>query len=53
MENKNYVSARVKKETYKKLKQLALDLGIPLTQVFDVLYDQYKKRERKQAKSGL
>jgi hypothetical protein len=43
--NKNYVSARIKKDTYKNLKQLSLDLGIPLTQVFDFLYNQYQKQK--------
>lgn len=42
---KKYVSAMVKVETYKNLKQLSLDLGIPLTRVIDLLYDEYKKQK--------
>ncbi|MFA5921206.1 MAG: hypothetical protein WC856_07925 [Methylococcaceae bacterium] len=43
--NQNYVSARIKKDTYKNLKQLALDLNMPLTQVFDFLYNHYQKQK--------
>ena len=42
---KKYVSAMIKIDTYKNLKQLSLDLGIPLTQVFDFLYNQYQKQK--------
>jgi len=42
---KKYVSAMVKVDTYKNLKQLSLDLGIPLTQVFDFLYSEYQKQK--------
>jgi hypothetical protein len=42
---RNYVSARIKRDTYKNLKQLALDLNMPLTQVFDFLYAQYQKQK--------
>lgn len=42
---KKYVSAMVKVDTYKNLKQLALDLNIPLTQVFDFLYNQHQKQK--------
>ena len=44
--NKRYVSARIKTTTYRNLKQLALDLGIPLTQVIDVLYDHYQNEKK-------
>ena len=44
---KNYVSARVKRDTYRNLKQLALDLNLPLTRVFDFLYDQYQDQKQK------
>jgi hypothetical protein len=40
---KKYVSAMIKVETYKKLKGLALELGMPLTRLIDVLYDHYMK----------
>jgi len=43
--NNNYVSARIKKNTYKNIKQLALDLNIPLTKTIDFLYDYYKKNK--------
>ena len=42
---KKYVSAMIKVDTYKNLKQLALDLGIPLTQVIDLLYSEYQKQK--------
>ena len=42
---KKYVSAMIKLDTYKNLKQLSLDLGIPLTRVIDLLYLEYKKQK--------
>lgn len=46
--NLNYKSARIRVDTYKKLKLLAIELGIPLTQVIEVLYADYMmKRESK------
>lgn len=43
VQNQNYVSARIKKDTYKKLKQLALDLDVPLTRLIDIMYEHYQK----------
>jgi hypothetical protein len=43
--NKNYKSARIKIETYKKLKLLAIELDMPLTQVIDLLYNEYMKKD--------
>lgn len=40
---KKYVSAMIKVDTHKNLKQLALDLGMPLTQVIDLLYREFKE----------
>jgi hypothetical protein len=42
---KKYVSAMVKVDTYKSLKQLSLDLGIPLTRVIDLLLSVYQKQK--------
>ena len=42
---KKYVSAMVKVDTYKNLKQLSLDLGIPLTRVIDLLLSEYQKQK--------
>jgi hypothetical protein len=43
--NKNYKSARIKIETYKKLKLLSVELDMPLTQVIDLLYNEYMKKD--------
>jgi predicted DNA-binding protein len=40
MSNK-YVSIRVKKETYKEMKKLALELELPITQLVDRIYENY------------
>lgn len=37
--NANYKTVRIKKYTYKKMKQLALDKGIPMTKLFDEMLD--------------
>lgn len=42
---KKYVSAMIKVDTYKNLKQLSLDLGIPLTRVIDLLLSEYQKQK--------
>lgn len=39
--NKNYKSARIKNDTYKKLKALAVEEEIPLTRLLDKLLDKY------------
>ena len=41
--NETYKTVRVKTETYKKLKQLALDLDMPLTRLINLLYNEYTK----------
>lgn len=43
--NKNYKSARIKIETYKKLKLLSVELDMPLTHVIDLLYAEYMKKD--------
>jgi hypothetical protein len=45
--NKNYKSARIRIETYKELKLLALELDMPLTQVIEMLYNEYRKHGSK------
>ncbi len=41
-QNVNFASARIRRTTYKQLKQLALDLNTPLTKLFDKLLDAHK-----------
>jgi hypothetical protein len=41
--NKKYVSLLVKVQTHKNLKQLSLDLGLPLTQLIDLLLKEYQE----------
>ena len=38
----DYKSVKVKNETYKKLKQLALDVDMPITRLIDRLYKERK-----------
>ena len=42
MANKNYTSVAVKNSTYKTLKQLALDAGLPFTKLLDKMIEVYK-----------
>lgn len=42
-----YKMLRVNSETYKQLKQLALDLDIPLTRLIDKLLSVYLNQEQK------
>ena len=37
----NYKSARIKADTYKKLKLLSAEKGIPLTRLIDTITDSY------------
>jgi len=41
MNSKNYKSIRIKNETYKSIKLLAIELDIPVTRVLDILYESY------------
>lgn len=41
--NENYKSVRVLNGTYRQLKQLGLDLNMPITKLVDMLLDNYKK----------
>lgn len=38
----NYKAVRIKTDTYKKIKQLALDMDIPITRLIDRLYEERK-----------
>lgn len=38
----NYKAVRIKNDTYKKIKQLALDVDMPITKVIDRLYHERK-----------
>lgn len=41
----DYKMLRVKSETYKQLKQLALDFDIPLTKLIDKLLEEHQKQK--------
>jgi len=41
----DYKMLRVKAETYKQLKQLALDFDIPLTQLIDKLLEEHQTQK--------
>jgi antitoxin component of RelBE/YafQ-DinJ toxin-antitoxin module len=47
--NENYKSARIKNDTYKNLKLLAIELGMPMTQVIDLIYDEFIKNQKQKA----
>lgn len=40
--NTNYKAVRIKTDTYKKIKQLALDVDMPITRLIDRLYEERK-----------
>lgn len=42
---KEYKMLRVNADTYKRLKQIALDLDIPLTKLIDKLLDEHQKHK--------
>ena len=44
MESTKYASVRVKVETYREMKQLALDAGIPFTRLMDEMLIAYKEK---------
>lgn len=39
----NYKSVRIKIDTYKKVRHLAVDMDIPITRLIDLMYDEYLK----------
>jgi hypothetical protein len=39
--NANFISMRIRKKTYRKLKQLSLDLEKPLSTVIEIIHDQF------------
>lgn len=45
--NQNYKSVRVKTDTYKKLKRLAVEMEVPITRLIDLMYDAYIKAQTK------
>jgi hypothetical protein len=44
MESTKYASVRVKVETYREMKQVALDAGIPFTRLMDEMLMAYKEK---------
>lgn len=49
MESTKYASVRVKVETYREMKQVALDAGIPFTRLMDEMLMSYKEKLAKDA----
>ena len=49
MESTKYASVRVKVETYREMKQVALDAGILFTRLMDEMLMAYKERLAKDA----
>jgi len=43
---KKYKPVMLKTETYKTIKQLTIDLELPLTQVIDLLLKEYRDRHK-------
>ena len=41
----NYVSVRMKKDTYRELKHIAVDLDTTLVAVIDMLLERYKQQK--------
>ncbi|MDD4995777.1 MAG: hypothetical protein PHW53_04940 [Patescibacteria group bacterium] len=41
--NKNYKSVRIKIETYKKIKLLAVKMDMPITRLIEIMFDEFKK----------
>ncbi len=41
--NKNYKSMRVRHETYKEIKRLALNMDIPITKLIELMFSEFKK----------
>ena len=39
----NYKSVRIKKETYKQMKLIAVELDIPFTKLIDLLLEKYRE----------
>ena len=49
MESTKYASVRVKVETYREMKQVALDAGMPFTRLMDEMLMAYKEKLAKDA----
>ena len=49
MESTKYASVRVKVETYREMKRVALDAGIPFTRLMDEMLMAYKEKLAKDA----
>lgn len=49
MESTKYASVRVRIETYREMKQMALDAGIPFTRTMDEMLSAYKEKLTKDA----
>lgn len=42
--NQNYKSVRIKTETYKNIKRLAIDLDIPVTRLIEQMFKEYLEK---------
>ena len=50
-QKQKYLPIMLKTETYKNLKQLALNQTMPMTRLVDLLYDEYMKNQKQKADS--
>jgi hypothetical protein len=41
MKQENYKAVRIKADTYKKIKLLAVELGIPITKLIELMYQKF------------
>ncbi len=41
--NKNYKSVRIKIESYKKIKLLAVKMDMPITRLIEIMFEEFKK----------
>ena len=41
MKTENYKSVRIKTDTYKKLRHLAIELDIPITKLIELMYNRF------------
>ena len=41
MKTENYKAVRIKTDTYKKIKLLAVEMDMPITRLIDLMYDEY------------
>lgn len=46
MQKENYKAVRIKTETYKKIKLLAVELDIPITQLIERMFKMFTEKQK-------